>query len=166
MKKIDVSTKKYPNTFALVDDEDYEKLNKYKWHAPRQRSGTYAVRDITVDGKRKRLHMHRQVIGYIKGMVVDHINHDCLDNRKENLRLCTHTQNCMNRLSNKNSSSQYKGVYFHKSSGHWQASIRVSTKLIHLGTYRKEIDAAKVYNENAVRYFKEFANVNILEGIG
>lgn len=165
MKKIDVSTKKYPATFALVDDEDFERINKYHWHAPRQRSGVYAVRDITKNGKRKRLHMHREIIGYKEGMVVDHINHNCLDNRKSNLRLCTNTQNSMNMFSHKGSRSQYKGVYFHKSSGHWQSSIRVCKKLIHLGTYKEERDAAKAYNINAKKYFKEFAYLNKIKEV-
>jgi len=94
---------------------------------------------------------------------VDHINIDCSDNRIENLRAATRSQNNMNRNSNKIATSQYLGVCLDKGSGSWRASIVLNKVQKRLGYFKTEEEAALVYNKAAVRYFGEFANPNIIK---
>lgn len=151
-------TKQIPLTqgkFALVDDEDYEELMKYKWYF----DNGYARRDGPAPIK-KRILMHRQIMNAKAGQDVDHINHDGLDNRRINIRLCTTSQNMQNSKLYKNNSTGLKGVRFHKRMKKYQASIRINGKAKHLGTFENPIDAAKVYNEAALKLFGEFANFN------
>jgi len=158
VKKIGLTQGKY----ALVDDEDFEKLNQYNWHANRCSSKNwYATRMWKErDDKPTTESMHRQIMGAPDNMQVDHINHNGLDNRKCNLRLCTRSQNAYNRKPRPDCSSQYKGVSFHKRYKKWEAYIRVKGKLNHLGSFDDEIDAAQAYNEAAREHFGEFAYLN------
>lgn len=161
MKKIDISTKKYPNTFALVDDIDYIELAKYNWHAQKSNKGAiYAQRTFLVNGKQKLLKMHIAILGSIDGMQIDHRNGDGLDNQRHNIRHCTHTENQRNRKLNSNSTSGYKGVSWCKRSSKWRAHITHNSKLIHLGLFTCIIKAAKAYNEAAKDRFGEFARLN------
>ncbi len=138
MKKILLSQNKY----ALVDDEDYKWLNKWKWCVSKNdHTGRfYAVRRKK-NGKQVR--MHREILEVKKGEIVDHINHDTLDNRKENLRKCSNRQNLQN--IEKECSSKFPGVRWAKWANKWRASIRIESKHIHLGYFSNERDAAKAY---------------------
>ena len=94
---------------------------------------------------------------------VDHINGDTLDNRKSNLRNCNNTQNSQNTPKPKGKySSKYKGVCYKSSTKKWRAYITVNKKPIELGSFKEERDAAKAYNKAAIKYHKEFANINDL----
>ena len=96
---------------AIVDDDDYEMLMEHKWHAHKQLNNKFYVErksPIDSNGKRKIIRMHRVITNAPKGMQVDHINGNTLDNRKENLRICTNQQNGMNRERTKNNKSGYK----------------------------------------------------------
>jgi hypothetical protein len=105
--------------------------------------------------------MHRVVMRVNEDAMYDHINHDKLDNRKENLRLATSTQNNRNRRKRSDTTtSQYKGVSWHGRSGKWQVHIRVNGKGINLGYFILELDAAYVYDKAARYYFGEFAYTN------
>jgi len=149
---------------ALVDDADYERLNQWKWCAIKNHNTWYATRYITkLDGKHTSISMHRVILGLKNGdpRQCDHINHNGLDNQRENLRICTHAQNQHNRLSNKNTSSVYKGVSWHKNEGCWLAKIRLNGKLKHLGHFDSEIEAAKAYDQKAMELFGEYAHVNL-----
>ncbi len=97
--------------FAIVDAEDYDWLIRYKWHACKCKNTYYASR---VRGG-KTIKMHREIMRAPKGLVCDHINHNGLDNRKRNLRLCTNAQNCYNQRASATGTSKYKGVSWHKS---------------------------------------------------
>lgn len=130
MQKINISTKKYPNTFALVDNDNYDELNKWKWY--RSENG-YAVR--TVRTNEKRIYMHKEVNKTPIGFLTDHINRNKLDNRKKNLRTATKGLNNINRDLTKNNTSGYKGVYWHKSNKKWVAYISNKNKRIHLGHF-------------------------------
>jgi hypothetical protein len=157
MKKIDISTRRHPNTFTIVDDEDYDELNKLKWH----RSDTgYAVRRYKVNGIKTTFRMHRIIINAPKEKEVDHINCDPLDNRKCNLRTCTRHENLLNRRVVPNTSSKYKGVTWYKPYKKWRAMIGYKKKPMHIGYFDSEIDAAISYNDAAIKYFGEFANLN------
>ena len=107
--------------------------------------------------------MHRFIMGVEDSKVhIDHINHDTLDNRKSNLRLCTHAENGRNRKIQKGGSSKYKGVCKRRNNmvKAFEASIKFNYKRIHLGTFATELEAAIAYNKAALHYFGEFALLN------
>ena len=147
--------------FAIVDDADFKRLSLHKWYADKTPRGFVAVRNSpTVNGKRTRIYMHRVVMDAPSDMQVDHRNHDTLYNRRENLRVCTNSQNQQNCLSHKNSFSRYKGVCWHKRGKHWLAQIKFNGKGRFLGYFTDEIDAAKAYDKEARKLFGEFALCN------
>ena len=151
MKKIALTK----NLFALVDDEDYERLIQYNWITKKEKRNTYAY--AIIDKKRKG--MHRLVMDCTDPkLVVDHINHIGIDNRKENLRICKPKENSYNKRGNINSSSKYKGVVACR--GKWIASIRYENKLHYLGQFNSEDEAAIAYNAKATEFYKEFACLN------
>lgn len=157
--------------FAQVDDEDYERINKYKWCAHKQPDTYYAVRTCIIKGKQVTLQMHREILlldtlkeSDLK-LVCDHKSRNGLNNQKSNLRICTKSQNLCNSKSRKNSTSKYLGVYKsinNKKYIYWVAGIQVNKTKIYLGCFKNEIDAAKAYNDAAVKYHGEFANINII----
>lgn len=137
------------NKFALVDDEDFERADCFKWSANFQHGSWYAV-----SSKEKRLHNfilpgHRQV---------DHKNNDGLDCQKHNLRPATNQQNSANRRKSCGRTSRYKGVV--KRFNRWIAQIRVDGKQIYLGMFQDESEAARIYDVAAQKYFGEFARLN------
>ncbi|MDR4987189.1 AP2 domain-containing protein [Bacillus cereus] len=146
--------------FALVSDEDFEELSKYKWH--RRSSDGYAARTIYENGKFTTVRMHREIIKAPPGLVVDHINRDRLDNRRENLRIATRSQNTANSIAPSTNKSGYKGVQYRKEQKRWRAVIRVNGKHISLGQYGTAEEAAQAYNEAAVKYFGEYARINVI----
>ena len=155
MKEIQLSQGKV----ALVDDEEFESLNQYKWHAQKNRNIFYAVRNKGVAGKRAIQYMHVVIMGR-KG--VDHIDRNGLNNQRNNLRFCTQSENCMNRSKGENCTSIYKGVCFHKQHKKWITKIHINGQDIHLGLFNTEVEAAKAYNAKAIELFLEFANLNII----
>lgn len=147
---------------ALVDEDLYDELSQYKWHC---NSNGYAGRRVSVEGRSVIELMHRRVMGlrFGDGLMVDHINLDKTDNRVCNLRVCTHSQNQMNKVSRKGSSSKYRGVGFHKKSGKWMAAIRHNQVREYLGVFEKEEDAAVAYNEASMKYHGEYARLNVID---
>ena len=109
--------------YALVDADDFERVNQYKWCAHRGMESFYAIRDIVINSKRKKtINMTNFIMKvYNRLLLVDHINHNTLDNRKCNLRLCTHQQNMFNRKKRKNTTSKYKGVVWYRTYKKWHA---------------------------------------------
>ena len=142
---------------ALVDDEDFERLSKFKWYA----SPAYAVRNgKDADGKAMQIRMHREILNAKPDQEVDHVNRNGFDNRRENLRLCSHAENVRNRSSYKNNSSGFKGVSFHKGTGKWQARIRIDERLQHLGVHATAEEAARAYDAAAIEIHGKFASLN------
>ena len=145
---------------ALVDDEDYERLARYKWTFQSHKGGEgYAFR--SEPQTRIRIHMHREILGVAANMLTDHWNRHSLDNRRANLRACTRSQNAANRGKGMGGrSSQYKGVSWHRRTQTWQASIRSNRERYWLGHFVSEAVAAQAYNAAALRLFGEFALLN------
>lgn len=143
---------------TLVDDDDYGWVIEHIWcfHTG------YAARKIKINGKLKRIFMHRLINHTPANLETDHINGDKLDNRKTNLRSCDNARNQQNRQKASNKSSKYKGVHWHIRDHKWVARIRVNGNQISLGTFQNEITAAYTYNIAAKEYFGEFARLNIL----
>ncbi len=146
---------------ALVDDEDYEFLSKYKWHVTIRKRTAYAVRYSGTGRKDKSsIYMHQQILDS-NSTPVDHINGDGLDNRRENLRIAGYTGNTRNsRAKEGKKHSIYKGVYRFRDNGNYFSSIWLSGKSKYLGTFGNEIDAAKAYDKAARENFGEFARLN------
>lgn len=145
--------------FAIVDDEDYDNLINIKFYY----GNKYAVCNKKVNGTWKNVPMHHIILGKPrKGYVIDHINRNPLDNRKCNLRICTQSNNSMNRIKLKKSSSKYKGVSFCKRNNKYKSHIKINGVLKYLGTFQNEELAALKYNESAIELFGEYAMLNII----
>lgn len=155
MKIIQLGGKAANGRYVKVDDADYECLNKFKWHIDKD---GYAVRRRGA-GK---VSMHRQIMGCNKGdgKKVDHQDRDTLNCQRYNLRMATSSQNGANRKSTENSTSKYLGVHWNTQQRRWKSSIRVNGKRIYVGYFKKEADAAKAYNEAAIKHHGEFASLN------
>jgi len=129
--------------FTLVDDDDYEWLNQWKWQSVKDNRVFYAVKNFTYQkGKRRLIKMHRLILGIT------------------NLRVVTDSQNMSNRASAKNSTSKYLGVCWDKFMNRWRAVIQKDRKNKKLGSFSNEIDAALAYNKAAIELHGEFANLN------
>jgi hypothetical protein len=116
--------------------------------------------------KQLTLAMHRLIMAPPAGLCVDHINHDGLDNRRCNLRICTQRENSSNMRAHRDSNSPFKGVCYEKAFSRWRASIGFKGVTIYLGIFPSEIDAALAYNEAALKYHGEFACLNDVDGNG
>lgn len=166
--------KKIPLTkgmFALVDDEDYESVSRYKWYAYQKASGTwYAERTETKDdGSKKGIPMHRFIMDVPPGLQVDHVDRDGLNNQRTNLRCASHRQNSQNRkVKNKSEkSSRYHGVNWVAEFHRWQAVICAGendshgrARQIYIGRFHSEEEAARAYDISALKYFGAFAATN------
>lgn len=148
---------------ALVDDEDFEYLNQWKWHLYKQNRNNFYARTVLYKNKKRiGIVMHRLLI-QCDGKIIDHISGDGLDNRKYNIRCCTRSENPINRRINTNNLSGYKGVSYFKVVKKWRAQIQYKKIVYHLGIYEKLIDAAKAYNEAAIKFHGEFAKLNKID---
>jgi len=126
VKQIPLTQGKY----AIVDDEDFVILNQHKWNAVQYKGNKtwYAKRNQRVNGRQRTVLMHRQVMSAPPGLSVDHINHNGLDNRKSNLRICSHKENMFNRTPDNNTSSRFKGVYWCRNINKWRAYVSEDKK--------------------------------------
>jgi hypothetical protein len=130
---------------VAVDDDDYEALSKFRWQAKNPRKDTYyAARSIRLsNGRQKTVGMHRIITNCPDGYDVDHIDGDGLNNCKNNLRVVTRRQNLQNRHSK--TTSNYVGVSFDKNERKWVAYIRIENKMVKLGRFTDEANAANAY---------------------
>lgn len=142
---------------ALVDDIDYNLLIQYRWYAVRTSSGG---KKAQASINNKTVLMHRLIMNAPKGMQVDHINMDTLDNQRSNLRICTNAQNTCNQKGKSSRLSQYKGVSWHKKNKKWIAAITKNGQSFYLGSFESEIAAARTYDREARFLHGEFARLN------
>lgn len=150
MKKIPLQRGK----FALVDDDDFERVYCYRWSAVRPRDLWYAI--TTIGGKT--VSLHQFIMQPPPGFQVDHIDNNGLNCTKHNMRVCTNQQNSRNRRHRSNSIVPYKGI--NKQWHRWHARIVVNGKHHHLGTFSTPKEAAMAYDRAAILYFGEFARLN------
>jgi hypothetical protein len=143
---------------ALVDDEDEARVTSYgKWYAHQDSKTFYARKNYWLAGRCLSVRMHKVILGL---ELIDHINGNGLDNRRTNLRPATSSQNAMNRGLRSDNTSGFKGVYWHRSSGCWAATIQHGDQRQHLGLFSSPIDAALAYDAAALHHFGEFARPN------
>ena len=144
--------------YAFVDVCDIPKVEGHRWYALRSRKTFYAKASVKSEhGKVGTIYMHRLISDAQRGMEVDHINMDGLDNRRENLRICTPSQNRCNIGLTKANTSGVKGVDRHK--GKWRARIQVKGKKIELGSFDSIEDAASAYMAAAGEVHGEFSRL-------
>ncbi len=148
--------------YALVDMADFAELSKHKWH---KNGRGHAARLVTVPGRKSDaiVYMHRQILGLGKGQMCDHRSRNKLDNRRNNLRLCSFHQNNGNvskRNQKRTPTSKLKGVSWDSGKRKWLAQGNESGKCKFLGRFNTETDAAVAYNAWASKYFGEFAFLN------
>ncbi len=144
--------------FAIVDEKDYERLSRYRWHAICIRGHWYARRYAG----RGAIMMHREIMDAPQDKCVDHVDGNGLNNRRCNLRLCTQQQNMQNRRPLLRT-SKFKGVSYYKSTEKWHAEITYWGKKTYIGSFDDEIEAAKAYDRKAIELFGEFAYLNFPE---
>ncbi len=147
--------------FAIIDAADYERVSRHKWCVTGSGRRVYACR--SVNGKQ--VSMHRFLMNPPKGMVVDHIDGDPLNNRRSNLRICTVQQNIWNSQP-KGKSSQYKGVCRDKDKRKWVVHVCHNGHNWYMGRFELEIDAARAYDRKAFELFREYAWLNFPEEYG
>lgn len=148
---------------ARVDDDKFDELSKHTWMAQVTKEGNvYAARSCYVGGKYQIIAMHRQVAGTlgIKGTRVDHRDFDTLNNQRDNLRVCTQSQNCMHTRKRSGTSSRYKGVSWEAKRGMWRVHIHLNNKRVQVGRFLSEEDAAAAYDKAATLHFGEYALLN------
>lgn len=146
---------------AIVDDENFEELNKYNWHA--MGNGRYAARRKTISPKvYKIVYMHREINKTPKGVHTDHINGNRFDNRKDNLRNCTKSENSMAYQTKRSGcSSKFIGVSWDKEKKKWESYSRINGSRKHIGYFKLEIEAAKARDIFVSKRNPEFYNLNI-----
>lgn len=147
---------------ALVDDEDFDYLNQFKWYAREYDHTFYACRAVPIgNSKQKVVRMHRVILGLTEAKtLVDHKDHNGLNNQRNNLRTATPLDNAANRKGF--GSSKYLGVTLSARNAKkpWVSRVHKGSTSFHLGYFKNEVDAALAYNKKAQELFGEFANLN------
>ena len=165
MKKIPLRkkyVKRLGQQYALVDDEDYEKIKQFNWTIKKVAYNNYvAIRPFVNEwGDKSSIAMHHEIIKVPKGKHIRHINDNKLDNRKCNLEIVTKSESQMSRKKRKETTSKYKGVSWSHKKKKWIASISLLMGTKNLGTFNNPVDAAIAYDDAAREYFEKCANTN------
>lgn len=151
--------------YATIDEVDFDRVSSHKWHALRQRRGIFACTMVGKKPSRKRVYMHRYILGVEQPTtLVDHIDHNQLNNTRSNLRLATHAQNRHNsRANDELKTSKYLGVSYCKKRSAFVAQLSVNGKRLIAGKSKDENEAAILYNIAAKLHYGEFANLNVID---
>lgn len=157
--KFIAESKKYGNKEVTIDAEDWGKVKKYRWYPHTERKTFYIIaKDYD---NNIMLKLHRVILNLNNSEIqADHKNHDTADNRKENLRVCTASENLKNRGKQRNNTSGYKGVYWSKKNKKWISFINFNKKMKYLGSFDSIDKAAISYNIAAIEHHGEFAKLN------
>lgn len=147
---------------VLLDDEDADRISKLSFWLNTSnyaRTGNaYFLHSFWENGRNRNEHLHRMILLLEdKNLFVDHKNGNTLDNRKENLRICTKSENMRNRGKQKNNTSGFKGVSFHKTRKKWRATLMIFRKNVYSGLFHTKEEAHLAYCEAAKKYHGEFA---------
>jgi len=166
LMELKIFSKTHGEKTILFDEEDYDIVMSHEWSIWKMkpsRDYLYAAKTVQLGNKKqKTVFLHRLLTNPKEGYHVDHINHNTLDNRRENLRVCLPFQNQRNlrKMTSRETTSEYKGVCFSYKHKSWLSYITVNNKVKNLGAFRTEKLACIAYNEAALKYFGEFANLN------
>lgn len=145
---------------TVVSDDDYPGLSRHCWHLRTTNHKKYAIRREYFPTPRW-VRMHREILKATDELEVDHINGDGLDNRRENLRLCSHRENCRaSKTKTPGTSSRFRGVTWHRIGKRWMAQLKKNGKRIYLGLFLAEEAAARCYDAAAIEHFGKFASLN------
>ena len=151
---------------VLVDDADFPLVSNYSWFFHSSRGKSYARCDLPKGSIPTRVFMHRIIMAPLEEKEeIDHINGDGLDNRRQNLRKCNRSGNNRNRRLNSNNTTGFKGVRLHRPTRKFVAQINVGKRKIALGYFPTAAEAAKKYDEVAIKIFGEFASTNVMLGL-
>ncbi len=142
---------------GLADPSDITAVSDHVWHAnfPKHARSAYVCTNVS----KRPMSLHRMLISAAPGEIVDHINGNGCDNRRANLRLCTHAENMRNRKKSRGGNSKHKGIYYEPNKQLWRAEIKFQGKKIRLGRYKSADDAALAYRAAAQRYHGNFARL-------
>jgi hypothetical protein len=157
---IPLSSRKYPGLFAIVDEEDYERVSRHRWHPIKSRRTFYVGTNIRAAEGHKHFLLHRFIMGFPDGVLVDHIDGNGLNCVRGNMRPANDQQNAANRRLPSNNTSGYKGVFWDGISGKWSARIKVNQEQIALGLYDTAREGAIAYDMMARKYFGAYAHLN------
>lgn len=169
LKLIDISTPKFPNTFTMVDDDDFERMSCFKWSAfqSKNRRVIYAIRNDLVDGRQRSILMHREILGGKASQITDHADGNGLNNQKTNIRPANRSQNGFNcrRANNPNKASKYRGVTRDKKTKteSWRANIKIGGKQTYLGSFKTQEQASQAYMEAARSAYREFVPKELVD---
>jgi hypothetical protein len=144
--------------YAQIDDDDFERASKYSWHVGFNFRGKAWYAKGRVNGKQQ--YLHRFIINAPTGVQVDHRNHNTLDNRKKNLRLCTRQQNAWNQRRKSVNKSGYIGVSYDVKHRFYVAQIRIKGQKVFLGYFADPKKAANAYLVAAKKSRGEFVFVS------
>lgn len=160
MKEIVINSERFGKHIVMIDDEDYELISKYTWSLlPSKNGQTYYAKTNLFNSKPASLQIHTLILKSY-GLHVDHIDRNGLNNQKENLRICTRSQNMMNKIKIKPATSKYKGVCWYDKYKKWNARIGVNNRRFCLGYFDTQEDAALAYNIAAKKFHREFCRLN------
>lgn len=148
---------------VFIDDEDLWLFNGYKWHVSVKNKGKVYLQRAARYGE---VYFHRIIMACPKGKTVDHINGNSLDNRRENLRICSLRQNLLNKKKRKDGvTTKYIGVHYNKLNKNYRGQLRINNKRIEVGSFDTAVEAAVARDVLAKKYFGEYARLNFPEGV-
>lgn len=140
---------------AKVDDDDFERVSKYRWHANHKGNNVYyAMRSKRSEGSKNAIYLHREIMNAVQGQKVDHVDSDPFNNQKSNLRFCSQSQNLANKRVFNRRISRFRGIY--RVGKKWAAKCHRK----YIGCFSTDIEAAKAFDKAAYDHFGQFATLN------